>query len=154
MSAITEKFTAISELQQTDDACKLNVKKSPRKVIHFSDGTIEEFSSDEDEIEKSAAYTTEVNPSSMTWGPWLWYKAINAGSKSLEVCDYLGEHLASFFGITTPKYQYEIDEFNRMMEEEEERKRKEDLEMGGWNDTGTLTQDSPVKSEPPQNDKF
>ena len=53
----------------------------------------------------------------MTWGPWLWYKAINVGSKSLEVCDYLGEHLASFFGITTPKYQYEIDEFNRIMEE-------------------------------------
>jgi hypothetical protein len=29
----------------------------------------------------------------------------------------LGEHLASFFGITTPKYQYEIDEYNRIMAE-------------------------------------
>ena len=36
---------------------------------------------------------------------------------SLKVCDYLGEHLASFFGITTPKYQYEIDEYDRMMAE-------------------------------------
>jgi hypothetical protein len=29
----------------------------------------------------------------------------------------LGEHLAGFFGITTPKYQYEIDEYDRMMAE-------------------------------------
>lgn len=27
------------------------------------------------------------------------------------VCDYMGERLASFFGITTPKYQYAIDEY-------------------------------------------
>lgn len=33
------------------------------------------------------------------------------------VCDYMGERLASLFGITTPKYQYAIDEYYRMKKE-------------------------------------
>lgn len=33
------------------------------------------------------------------------------------VCDYMGEKLASLFGITTPKYQYAIDEYYRMKKE-------------------------------------
>lgn len=36
---------------------------------------------------------------------------------SLTVCDYLGERLASMFGITTPKYQYAIDEYYRIKKE-------------------------------------
>lgn len=35
----------------------------------------------------------------------------------LAVCDYMGERLASLFGITTPKYQYAIDEYYRMKKE-------------------------------------
>lgn len=33
------------------------------------------------------------------------------------MCDYLGERLASLFGITTPKYQYAIDEYYRIKKE-------------------------------------
>lgn len=33
------------------------------------------------------------------------------------VADSCGERLASFFGITTPKYQYAIDEYYRLKEE-------------------------------------
>ena len=68
MHSITENYLLFysQEVQQTEDACKLNVKKSPRRVIHFSDGTIEEYSSDEDEVDKSVAYTTEVNPVSIS----------------------------------------------------------------------------------------
>lgn len=33
------------------------------------------------------------------------------------VCDYMGERLASLFGITTPKYQYAIDEYYRIKKE-------------------------------------
>lgn len=33
------------------------------------------------------------------------------------VCDYMGEKLASLFGITTPKYQYAIDEYYRIKKE-------------------------------------
>ena len=34
----------------------------------------------------------------------------------LLVAEYLGEKLAAFFGITTPKYQYVIDEYYRLKE--------------------------------------
>ena len=33
------------------------------------------------------------------------------------VAEYLGEKLAAFFGITTPRYQYVIDEFYRLKEQ-------------------------------------
>ena len=33
------------------------------------------------------------------------------------VCDYMGEKMASLFGITTPKYQYAIDEYYRIKKE-------------------------------------
>lgn len=33
------------------------------------------------------------------------------------VCDYMGEKLASLFGITAPKYQYAIDEYYRIKKE-------------------------------------
>ena len=33
------------------------------------------------------------------------------------VCDYLGERMASLFGISSPKYQYAIDEYYRMKKE-------------------------------------
>ena len=35
-------------------------------------------------------------------------------------CDYMGEKLAWWFGITKPKFLYEIEEFERMKKEEEE----------------------------------
>ena len=44
----------------------------------------------------------------------MWYQTVAAGSKALELCDYVGESLASFFGITTPKYQFEINEYMRL----------------------------------------
>lgn len=53
----------------------------------------------------------------MTWAPWFWYQSVVVGSKTLEVCDYLGESLASFFGITTPKYEFEIEHHKQMVAE-------------------------------------
>lgn len=38
-------------------------------------------------------------------------------SLSPPACDYLGERMASFFGITSAKYQYAIDEYYRMKKE-------------------------------------
>eukprot|EP00064_Thunnus_orientalis_P011972 superscaffoldBa00001784_g12005 len=43
-------------------------------------------------------------------------------TSTITVCDYMGERLASLFGITTPKYQYAIDEYYRMKKEEAERR--------------------------------
>ena len=48
------------------------------------------------------------------------------------MCDSLGESLAWWLGITSPKYYYEIQEAKRMVKEEEERKSRLDAEMAGW----------------------
>ena len=53
----------------------------------------------------------------LAWGAWFWYQTVLAGTKTLEVCDYFGEALANFFGITTPKYQFEIDHYEKMVAE-------------------------------------
>lgn len=68
------------------------------------------------------------------WLPWAWYQTTWFSSKMLDGCDYIGERLASFFGITAPKYQFEINEFYRLQALEKEMLHKQDLEMGGWNE--------------------
>ena len=37
-----------------------------------------------------------------------------------------------FFGITSPKYYWELEEFKKMKEEEEERKKKRADNTAGW----------------------
>lgn len=64
----------------------------------------------------------------LTWGPWLFHYASKSGNKMLNAVDYVGEGLASFFGITTPKYQIEIDEYERLHEE----KKKLEEDSVGW----------------------
>lgn len=46
-----------------DKSCKISLQheKVPRRIIHFSDGTIEEYSSDEDEPDESTEVTS-INP--------------------------------------------------------------------------------------------
>lgn len=70
----------------------------------------------------------------MKWLPWAWHQTTWLSSKVLDGCDYVGEFLADFFGITAPKYQFEINEFYRLQALEKEMLRKQDLEMGGWNE--------------------
>lgn len=150
--ANSERLPNTHANNETDDkTCKISLRqeKAPRRILHFSDGTMEECSSDEDEPDTSAKVIAEVHPNTLSWGPWIWHYTVNIGRKSLQVCDYLGEHLASLFGITTPKYQYEIDEYNRIMAEEEERQRKKELEMSGWTSTPAETEDA-VQAAPAQ----
>lgn len=64
----------------------------------------------------------------MAWGPWLSYYTWKSGSKILSAVDTAGESLASLFGITTPKYQIEISEYERLQEE----KKKLEEESTGW----------------------
>ncbi|ELW63179.1 Signal recognition particle 54 kDa protein [Tupaia chinensis] len=98
-------------------------KKVPRRVIHFVSGeTMEEYSTDEDEVdglEKKDVLPT-IDPTKLTWGPYLWFYMLRAATSTLSVCDFLGEKIASVLGISTPKYQYAIDEYYRMKKEEEE----------------------------------
>ncbi|XP_072545060.1 protein FAM177A1 [Salminus brasiliensis] len=103
-------------------------QKVPRRTIYFASGeTMEEYSTDEEEEEeeeeevqeKSSAMTT-VDPSKLTWGPYFWFHMWRVATSTISVCDYLGERMASLLGITSPKYQYAIDEYYRMKKEEEE----------------------------------
>ncbi|XP_050344376.1 protein FAM177B isoform X2 [Nymphalis io] len=95
-----------------DSQVNLTMNRSIR-ILHFSDGVEEEI---------------EEEKKSLTWGPWLSYQATKSGSKVLNAVDYAGESLANFFGITTPKYQIEINEYERLQEE----KKKIEDESAGW----------------------
>lgn len=49
------------------------------------------------------------------------------------VADYYGEKLAYFFGITSPKYEAEIREYEKRTNEKRLAKEKETNEYSGWN---------------------
>lgn len=68
----------------------------------------------------------------MEWLPWTLYRTTQAGSKILQACDYVGEGLANFLGITSPKYQFEIDEYYRTKAQQEEEMKKENEQSFGW----------------------
>ncbi|GFN82900.1 protein fam177a1 [Plakobranchus ocellatus] len=89
--------------------------KVPKKILHFSDGILEEYSSDDSD--DSEDIVVKVDPSSLTWGPWCLYYMSGAARRTLSAADYCGERLASLLGITTPKYQYAINEHNRIQKE-------------------------------------
>ncbi|XP_028809046.1 protein FAM177A1-like [Denticeps clupeoides] len=101
-------------------------EKPPRRVIHFSSGeTMEEYSTDEedDEAEKEPEKKDLLSPvdaSKLTWGPYVWFQMWRAAVSTVSACDYLGERMASLFGITSAKYQYAIDEYYRIKKEKEE----------------------------------
>ncbi|KAM3855703.1 protein FAM177A1 isoform 1-T1 [Vipera latastei] len=104
-------------------------KKIPRRVIHFASGeTMEEYSTDEDdEQQEKKDLLPSVDPATLTWGPYLWFQMLRVATSTLSVCDFLGEKIASVLGISTPKYQYAIDEYYRMKKEEEEEEEENKL---------------------------
>lgn len=64
------------------------------------------------------------------------------------------------FGITSPKYYYELEDYRRELEAEEERVKKEDIEIRGWRETSsaaaaaagdknaTAVEDPPIELDP------
>ena len=133
--------------------------KVPRRIIHCSDGVVEEFSTDDedDEDENDTLHdesappaTTVVNPQRLSWLPWVVHYTVFAGKGIFKYCDHYGEKIAWFLGITSPRYYYEIEDFKRTQEEEEEEARKNKLETVGWMEDGDggTTDSEPIKSEP------
>ncbi|KAJ8919491.1 hypothetical protein NQ315_002112 [Exocentrus adspersus] len=108
--------------------------KTPKRVLHFCDGVLEEYSSDEEEAEALKEQAV-VDPSTLQWGPWFWYKAWTAGASTLSVVDSIGEYLASLFGITTPRYYFELEEYKRR----EKEKQQEQEQAQGWSQTPTAS---------------
>ncbi|XP_039260536.1 uncharacterized protein LOC120336828 [Styela clava] len=121
--------------------------KVPRRVLHCSDGVYEEYSTDEEEDE--AELQPVVDPKTLKWAPYLWYWTTRSAVKSLAVCDYLGEKLAWFFGITSPRYQYALDELERMKQEEKEQEEMEKEEREAELDF-VKTSESKLQSHPPK----
>ncbi|XP_031177266.1 protein FAM177A1 isoform X1 [Sander lucioperca] len=113
-----------------DSAGRQGRVKVPRRTIFFASGeTMEEYSTDEEEEveEPVKREVIAVDPSKLTWGPYFWFHMWRMGTSTISVCDYMGERLASLFGITTPKYQYAIDEYYRIKKEEEEEEEENHL---------------------------
>ncbi|KAL0964962.1 hypothetical protein UPYG_G00275020 [Umbra pygmaea] len=105
----------------------LKEEKAPRRIIHFSNGeTMEEYSTDEEGEDKEPEKMDLLSPpvdavrSQLTWGPYVWFQMWRAATSTVLACDYLGERMASLFGITSAKYQYAIDEYYRIRKEKEE----------------------------------
>ncbi|XP_059096670.1 protein FAM177A1-like [Tigriopus californicus] len=113
-------------------------KRVPRRIIHCSDGVIEEYSTDDEQADGSDLATEskmaspKLDTKTLAWMPWMIHHTWFAGSTILSYCDFWGEKLAWIFGITSPKYYYEIEEFKRIEEEEKERMARQDAEMQGW----------------------
>lgn len=108
-------------------------KKAPKRVVHFSDGVLEEFSTDDEELDGDNPDTQPlIDPKTLPWVPYFGYMIWWLGSRTLAVCDYLGENLAWILGITSPKFQYELDQYERMAKEEEEFEKYIKAENAGW----------------------
>uniref|UniRef100_A0A4W6CCG1 Uncharacterized protein n=1 Tax=Lates calcarifer TaxID=8187 RepID=A0A4W6CCG1_LATCA len=120
----------LGELDKREQQHQQQREKVPRRIIHFSSGeTMEEYSTDEEEgedkePERKDLLSSPVDAvrSKMTWGPYFWFHMWRAATSTISACDYLGERMASLFGITSAKYQYAIDEYYRMKREREEEK--------------------------------
>eukprot|EP00096_Caligus_rogercresseyi_P008524 TRINITY_DN2749_c0_g1_i1.p1 TRINITY_DN2749_c0_g1~~TRINITY_DN2749_c0_g1_i1.p1 ORF type:complete len:208 (-),score=73.10 TRINITY_DN2749_c0_g1_i1:175-798(-) len=131
-------------------------KRTPKRSIHFSDGVIEEYSSsseDEDPSEgrtpvspsKDSSAGVAQNPKDMSWMPWVMYYVSFSGCSTLRVAESLGEKLGWFFGITSPKYFYEIQEFKRAKKEAEDQRTKEAASK--WN-TGSGDKQTVITLDP------
>ncbi|KAM6069342.1 protein FAM177A1 [Theristicus caerulescens] len=131
-------------------------KRIPRRVIHFASGeTMEEYSTDEEEDEQEKKdLLPPVDPTTLTWGPYLWFHMLRVATSTLSVCDFLGEKIASVLGISTPKYQYAIDEYYRMKreeeEEEQENKMSEEAERRHQEQQNKPQAEAPVQTDQPE----
>lgn len=55
----------------------------------------------------------------------------HSANRILAACDYVGEKVAAALGITTPKYEYEIEQ-GKKIEKEREKANEEEKTVGGW----------------------
>ncbi|XP_061610190.1 protein FAM177A1-like isoform X2 [Phyllopteryx taeniolatus] len=127
--------TEFERVELGDKQRRHSREKTPRRIIHFSSGeTIEEYSTDEEEEDKEPerkdllSSSADAVRSKMTWGPYFLFHMWRAATSTLSACDYLGERMASLFGITSAKYQYAIDEYYKMKKEKEENRLSEEAE--------------------------
>ncbi|BHF71933.1 hypothetical protein SprV_0401499500 [Sparganum proliferum] len=76
--------------------------KQPKRVIHCSDGTITEYS-DDDDAGGPIVEIQQQDSDALTWPSWLWKQANKASKMVSIVSDWMGEKCASLMGVTEPK---------------------------------------------------
>ncbi|KAL2770747.1 protein FAM177B, partial [Daubentonia madagascariensis] len=108
------------ELQKSEPS----KRTTPKRIIHFVDGDImEEYSTEEEEEEKEdQSLNSTLDPSKLSWGPYLRFWAGQIVSTSFSTCEFLGGRFAVFFGLTQPKYQYMLNEYCRIQNKESDKK--------------------------------
>jgi hypothetical protein len=127
---------------QNEDSKTIRVK-TPKRVLHCSDGVYEEYSEDEEPINKENLQdisTMRKIAHNLVYG-----------------LDYVGEAIASFLNITTPKYAYEINQFKKM--EEERAKEAQEMKDNTWqveNEQSTIVTVAPAQQQQQQSgdDKY
>ncbi|XP_005096380.1 protein FAM177A1 [Aplysia californica] len=160
----TETFTSVPlDAEAAVGADKK--KKKPKRILHFSDGILEEYSSSSEDEDAKKDVGPLVDPKTLKWAPWCFYYASTAARKALGVADVCGEKLAWFFGITTPKYRYEIEEYKRAqkeLEEDMEQERRQEEKAQGLStidvqvvdscktSTTTIASNNNSMTEPPE----
>lgn len=112
-----------SDRDLSDDKRKKKYRKKKKKNQPLED--LSDSSSDDERTSSRKRKENETDPSDLTWPLWVWYYIVAVSTGALKVAEYLGEKLAAFFGITTPRYQYVIDEFYRLKEQEKEEEEQE-----------------------------
>jgi len=116
--------TKMSEVELDINSSKTEVKiRTPKRIVHCSDGVYEEYSEDEDDAEQSLdinwlqMMTLDGKPDSMSWLWWSVYKGARALGHTLQSMNNWGEWFADEIGITRPVYQDLIDQHNELMED-------------------------------------
>ncbi|XP_023301668.2 protein FAM177B [Lucilia cuprina] len=128
MSNAMDAISNSDEKTECDSITAVELQKS-RRVLYFSDGIMEELSeSDGEEIgpditDKSINVNLDI--ASLPLGHRIKYQAYQMSNRFINGIDYVGEGLASFFGITTPKYMSESDVENAT---------KGELEISGFDE--------------------
>lgn len=116
------------DLELTNVELGESSKKAPRRIIHFSDGIVEEYSSDEETTDMKTPLVPRppknFDQHSFAIVPYLWFYLTLALSKSYRLAENAGEKICWLLGITSPKYSYVISEYYRLKREEEMEKKK------------------------------
>ncbi|KAH8281330.1 hypothetical protein KR018_009905 [Drosophila ironensis] len=100
---------------ETDNVTAVELQ-SNKRMLYFSDGVMEELSSDSEDDAQSGGdvpdrcYAVQLDERDMSLGPRLRYKASRMGNRFLAGIDYVGGGLATLLGITNgQKYATELE---------------------------------------------
>jgi len=127
-------------------------KSCKKKLIHFSDGSTMEVEDDQDSVDKTefkslvkcpevvhpstnhqeSSSLPSIDTKRLSWREWIKHYSVKSASSVMDGLDYSGETLAYYLGITSPKYQQEIEEYNRMVAKKE----LDDAEIKTWSSVG------------------